>query len=117
MSLSGKMNFLGGSSLPCSPQGRQSGRMPDPVIGSASRHGRLTAHLGGALIGRDRPLQCEKVSKANALSARAAGGGGEVGGSYGPSFPDRIPAAIGRSQLFFEPPVGRLLFVLVPAAC
>src|SRR5258708_39206051 len=79
MSLSGKMNFLGRSSLPCSPQGRSSGRMPDPVIGSASRQGRPTASPGGALIGRDRPLQCEKVSKATVfVSTRSGWWGGEV---------------------------------------
>lgn len=72
MSLSGKMNLLlVVGSLPCSPRGRQSGRMPDPVIGPAPRHGRLTASPGGALTGRDRSLQCEKVSKATSVTVRS----------------------------------------------
>jgi hypothetical protein len=71
MSLSASLNALAVGRLLCSPQGRSSGRMPDPVIGSASRHGRLRASPGGALTGRDRPLQCKKVSKTTLSYARA----------------------------------------------
>jgi hypothetical protein len=71
MSLSGKNEFLAEAACPAHRKAGQSGRTPDPVTGSASRQGRLTASPGGALSGRDRSLQCEKVSKAFPCSARA----------------------------------------------
>jgi hypothetical protein len=80
MSLSGKMNFLAEAACPAHRKAGQSGRIPDPVTGSASRQGRLTASPGGALSGRDRPLQCEKVSKAFHVQLAHAGGGGGGGG-------------------------------------
>jgi hypothetical protein len=45
-----------------------SGRKPDPVIGSASRHGRPTASPGGALIGRDRAATMRKGEQGMCLT-------------------------------------------------
>ena len=95
--------------------------MPDPVIGSASRHGRLTASPGGALTGRDRPLQCETVSKATWLfGSRTQEVVGADGGPKGhfqivSLSPNGVrPGSAGAS--IFEPP-SRAAFLLVPAAC
>src|SRR5205085_1942223 len=61
------------------------------------RQVRLTDSPGGALIGRDRSLQCETVSKAIFWLAHAGGGGG--GG--GPK------ASIRMLSLWADPPIAK----------
>ena len=64
MSLSGKNEFLAGQ-LALLTAGTAGRRVPARVIGSASRHGRLTASLGGALIRQGGGYNGKAVSKSS----------------------------------------------------